>query len=799
MNTYFKSTVCAGFLTLAILPVTSSATPSELKMFGAAAPFTIDRLPVGRLKNKLNSLPGPAKDKAMKWLHSFSFPADDVAFLDVDSKGGVFYQDTVLPDEITQTELESNPELEGISPTAAFNLHSRPGATNVVYLDFTGHYLTATAWNNNADGTTTDYQALPFDKDGDNSTFSDLERADIAEIWHRVAEDFSSFDIDVTTEEPASFGANTGRILITSNHDASNNPMPHYTSGGVAYVNVWGVSYYEHYQPALVYYDNLASAPYYIAEASSHELGHNLGLSHDGTIAHDGIAAQGYYTGHGLGFVSWAPVMGVGYYKNVTQWSRGEYLYANNTQDDLAIIDSKLQYRADDHADSIAYATALLIDGNGHLASSNPEFDALNYRPDNKGVIETNTDVDVFFFETGAGAVELTINPAWDAFTRTSKRGANLDIQATIFDSSGQEVISNPIDETNATISVLLNKGLYYLEIAGSENIDSPYTNYGSLGQYYISGSVVTINNDTTPPDSTPAINSITAIDRNSIGMTATTVTDDSGFVEYQFICVSGASVCTASGWQSSVEYVATGLETNTQYSYQVRARDGSGNETDLSAQAFETTLANSVPVSANDSEYTNENTPVTIDVLNNDSDADGDTLLITGMSVPVNGATVTNGTTITYTPNADYIGIDSFSYTIEDGVGGISTSQVTVEVVSVNNPPVANSDTAEVLIGGAVTIDALINDSDPEGSVLSIISVTNGNKGTTSYNPVDNTISYQAGNRRGGDSFTYTIEDDGGLTATGTINISIVRRLSDSGDTTTTTNTKKCNPKKGC
>ena len=794
---YIKGAAYAGLLTTVILPITVSAAPSEQKMFGAAAPFTIDKLPTSRLKNKLNRLPGPAQQKALKWLHSFSFPAHDVAFLDVDSEGGIFYQDTVLPDDITQVELELNPELEGISPTETFKLHSKSGAENVVYLDVTGHYLTGTAWNNNSDGTTTDYQALPFDKDGDNATFSDLERADIAEIWHRIAEDFAAFDIDVTTEEPASFGPNIGRILITSDHDASGNPMPHSTAGGVAYVGVWGASYYQSYQPALVYYDNLASAPYYIAEASSHELGHNLGLSHDGTVAHDGVTAEGYYTGQGAGYVSWAPVMGVGYYNNVTQWSKGEYLYASNTQDDLAILDSKLQYRADDHANSISLASPLLVDGDGNLASSNPEFDPLNYRPDNKGVIETNTDVDVFYFDTGTGSVNLTINPAWDAFTRSSKRGSNLDIQATIFDTAGVEVASNPINDTNATLSVSLGEGRYYLEITGSGNADSDYSDYASLGQYYISGSIVAVSKDITPPNETPSIDLITPVSRNSISLTATTVTDDSGVVEYQFICTNGAAGCVASDWKSSVDFVFTGLEANTQYTYQVKARDGSGNETPFSTSASATTNANSLPISNDDSEYTNENTSVVIDVLANDSDADPeDTLTVTSVTPPTNGEAVSNGTTITYTPNTNYIGNDSFSYTIVDGVGGESVSQVFVQVISVNNPPVANSDTAEVLIGGSVIIDVLLNDSDPEGFALLITDLTNGSKGTTTSN--GSSITYQAGEKRGGDTFTYTVEDNEGLTATATVNISIVRTLSTT-DSGTGTGSKKCNPKRGC
>ncbi len=772
-------------------------------MFGAAAPFTIDKLPVSRLKNKLNKLPAPAKDKAMKWLHGFSFPEEDVASLDVDSDGGVFYQDTVLPDQISQIELEANPELEGISPTDAFKLHSKPGANNVVYLDFNGHYLTATAWNNNSDGTTTDYQALAFDKDGDRSTFSDAERRDIAEIWHRVAEDFSAFDIDVTTEEPASFGPKTGRILITSDHDANNNPMQYYTAGGVAYVNVWGASYYQTYQPALVYYDNLASAPYYIAEAVSHEFGHNLGLSHDGTVAHDGQAAQAYYTGHGSGNVSWAPIMGVGYYTNVTQWSQGDYDFANNIQNDLAIIDSKLQYRTDDHANSSTDATALLIDSLGNLASSNPEFDPLNYRPDNKGIIENSTDVDVFYFDTASGTVDLVITPAWDAFTRTSKRGANLDIQATIYDQTGVEIITvDAVDDTDTAISTVLSAGRYFLEITGTGNTDTPYSDYGSMGQYYISGTVVSSIDDSTAPDPAPVINSMTALDRNSINMASSIVTDDSGYVEYQFICINGGNACIASNWQSSNQYIATGLDASTLYSYQVRARDASGNETALSAAVSATTLENAIPVAADDSEITNENTAVVIDVLNNDFDADADSLSVKGVTVPVNGVAETNGISITYTPNTDFIGIDSFSYSVEDGVGGTATALVSIEVVVVNDPPVANNDSAEVLIGGSVSIPVLNNDTDPEGATLSIISVNNGNKGTASLNPADNTVTYQAGSRRGGDSFTYTIEDDGGLTATTTVNISIVRKLSDGGSDGGDTGSggpKKCNPKKGC
>ncbi|WP_169314586.1 zinc-dependent metalloprotease family protein [Thiothrix nivea] len=174
----------------------------------------------------------------------------------------------------------------------------------------------------------------------------------IAEIWRRISEDYAPFDVDVTTEAPASFGPTVGRILITRDSDASGQPMPAQGAGGVAYVNVWGISnYHSYYSPALVYYNNLGGGrPDYVSEAASHEMGHNMGLSHDGT------STASYYGGHGSGFTSWGPIMGTGYNRNVSQWSKGEYADANQQQDDVAIIASKVNLQTDDHGNQTGQA-----------------------------------------------------------------------------------------------------------------------------------------------------------------------------------------------------------------------------------------------------------------------------------------------------------------------------------------------------------------------------------------------------------------------------------------------------------
>ncbi len=510
----------------------------------------------------------------------------------MDNEGGVFYSDTFPAPKLNNAPAVTSAVQapQPISAVDAFKLHSKPGATKIIYLDFDGHVITGTAWNS---GAASSYSAKPFDTDNTPASFSSTELSVIQEIWHRIAEDFAPFNVDVTTELPASFGSTVGRILITHNTDSTGLAMPSSTAGGVAYVGVWGISNYaSYYSPALVYYNNLASASYYISEAASHEMGHNLSLSHDGT------ATVGYYSGHGTGFVSWAPIMGVGYYQNVTEWSKGEYTGANNTEDDLSLISTKLTYRTDDHSNTLAGATPLLVDAGGLITVTNPETDPFNTAVNNKGIIEKRDDVDYFVFDAGIGPLQININPAWAAFARADKRGANLDIQATLYDQTGTQITQvDPVDNTNTILSASITvDGKYYLAVTGVGNTGSPYSDYGSLGQYFISGSVTpsTATPDTTAPTPNPltwAVAPNAGSSSSSINMTATVATDDmGGLVQYLFACVSGGQGCVNSSWQTSNQFTATGLAANTTYNYQVKAKDANGNETAYSDIASATT-----------------------------------------------------------------------------------------------------------------------------------------------------------------------------------------------------------------
>lgn len=362
--------------------------------------------------------------------------------------------------------------IQPLAPLAeTFQLHSRPGAKRIIYLDFNGHTLVNGAWN--AYTGVGVINAPAWSLDADLTTFNADERTRIQYIWERVAEDYAPFDVDVTTELTSE-----DQITRTDYNDeyygtrALVSPISSYFGqyGGIAYVGVYDYAG-DYYKPALVFPENLGpNGESYIAEAISHEVGHNLNLSHDGTATGCGTTGTspcGYYSGQG----NWAPIMGVGYYVSTVQFSRGEYANANNSEDDLTMIAGYLGYRPDDHGDSAGTATYFQT---GIVLEA-------------AGVIASETDVDVFAFSTGDGPVTINLNPA--------PRSANLNILAVLRDATGALVAtSNPQGALNASFNLNLAAGTYFLYVQGTGEGDpavTGYSAYGSIGQYSISGTCI--------------------------------------------------------------------------------------------------------------------------------------------------------------------------------------------------------------------------------------------------------------------------------------------------------------------
>ena len=447
----------------------------------AAEPVALGAIPHQPLRERIAALAPSGRDAALAMLGRSPRLLADAAHLQVTARGALYYINCpchpgggpVLAPKATATP--GGPAMAPIPIATPPAYSSLPGAPNTLYLDFNGEVISGTLWNTTRGVAT--WNTRPFDTDSTPTTFSDSEQDAIYLIWQRVSEDYRPFNVNVTTVLPATFGPRVARALITESTDGTNDcPSP--SAGGVAFLGVFGDADFQDFQPAWIYFDNLGGQEDYISEAASHEIGHNLGLSHDGTTAE-------YYGGHGPAAFDWGPLMGTGYDRTLSQWSINQYAGANNAENDLDIINSFFGTPlTDDHSDIIGSgATALSVTGS--IAAA-------------QGIISSPTDVDVFAFNVLAGEVFLTVTPrtvtSLGSLTPQTP-GVNLDARAELLDAAGNVLLTSDVqDDTVATISTTLPAdGWYYLRVRGAGNRDpltDGYTEYGSLGSYLIAGTV---------------------------------------------------------------------------------------------------------------------------------------------------------------------------------------------------------------------------------------------------------------------------------------------------------------------
>ena len=205
------------------------------------------------------------------------------------------------------------------------------------------------------------------------------------------------------------------------------------------------------------------------------------------------------------------------------------------------------------------------------------------------------------------------------------------------------------------------------------------------------------------------------------------------------------------------------------------RATDGSATSS-VATVTINVLPTNSAPTAVNNSYTTAEDTTLTIPaagILTNDIDPDGDTLsalLVTDVAHGTLSLNPNGG--FTYTPFTNYNGSDSFTYRAYDGLANSSVATVTINITPVNDPPVAINDITNTVENVSVTVNVLVNDSDPEGTPLTIsgTSTTNGvivNNGT-------NLVFTPTTNFNGTAVFSYTISD-GTNTANANVTVTVM------------------------
>jgi hypothetical protein len=286
----------------------------------------------------------------------------------------------------------------------------------------------------------------------------------------------------------------------------------------------------------------------------------------------------------------------------------------------------------------------------------------------------------------------------------------------------------------------------------------------------------VTVNVMNHPPVATPDFaqtNSSTAININVVANDTDAEQDPISLTSTPVVTPPASGTVTFVDSNTLNYKPKFGFVGNDVFTYQIKDLRGA-----IATGTVTVTVVNRPPVAVDDAVSTPFNTPVTINVLQNDSDPDGHTLALSSTPVvsgPAVGAKVTvSGNSLIYTPAPGFTGSDSFQYEMQDLYG--ARARATVSVSIINRPPVAVSDTFTVIGSNPTQLAVLANDSDPDGEAISLVNnfvnPLHGTIAIDSYKFVDYTATACF---VGADSLKYYVQDSRGAMTQGSVTVNVV------------------------
>ena len=460
------------------------------------------------------------------------------------------------------------------------------------------------------------------------------------------------------------------------------------------------------------------------------------------------------------------------------------------TGEDLSVTINILGNDTDIDGTTLTITTAsaangtVVVNGDGTVTyTGNQDFngiDTISYTIADEIGAESSATVTV-------DVAEINDNPqAVLDFASTTEEGVVIiNVLANDIDLDGDSLTVIVANSTKGATTINADGSITYVPNVDFNGVDTIF--YTITDGEYTSSSTVLLNISAVN-DAPEAINDTAATDEDT-SVTIDVLANDTD-LDGDALTVSSASATNGTvtiNADNTVSYVGNqdfnGIDILT---YTIA--DGDGLESTAQV-AVTVTPTNDAPYAINDAATADEETLININVLENDSDLDGDSLTVISASALSGAVIIKPDSTIDYIGNTDFNGIDTITYTISDGNGGTAVAEVTVGVALVNDAPVAVNDAAVTHEDQAVTINVLVNDSDIDGDLLSLVSATALN-GTVTIN-ADDTLEY-IGNQdfNGVDTITYTITDGNGTEATATVTVTTAETNDDpfaNADTATT------------